>query len=58
MAETIAQHEIFFMNFGSENPESATQHAIFNLLVLQIKGEYQFNHLEYALCVGGRSKVG
>ena len=29
-----------------------------NLIVCQIKGEYQFTYLEHALCVGGGCKEG
>ena len=34
------------MNFGLDFPKSAAQHAILNLIVFQIKGEYQFTYLE------------
>ena len=57
-AETIAQHEIPFMHFSQSFLKSAAQHAILNLIVCQIKGEYQFTYLENALCVGGGSREG
>ena len=57
-AETIAQHEIPFMHFSQSFLKSVAQHAILNLIVCQIKGEYQFTYLEHALCVDGGSKEG
>ena len=39
------------MNFEPEVPETIAQHAILNFIVVQIKGEYQFNYLEHALLV-------
>jgi len=57
-AETIAQHEISFMHFLKLSWKSAAQHVILNLIVCQIKGEYQFTYLEHALCISGGSKEG
>ena len=37
------------MNFEPEVPESVAQHAILNLILFQIKGEYQFNYLQHTL---------
>ena len=32
------------MNFGPEFTKILAQHAIWNLIVIQIKGEFKFNH--------------
>ena len=48
-AETMAQHEIPFMHFLKISWKCTAQHAILNLIVCQIKGEYQFIELEHAV---------
>ena len=49
----------FFSCISWDFPEKvATQHAILNLIVCQIKGEYQVTYLEHALCISGGSKEG
>ena len=48
-AETIAQHEISFMHFGQNFLNSAAQHVILNLKVIQIEGQLQFIELEHAV---------
>ena len=37
------------MNFEPKYPESVAQLAILNLIVFQIRGQYQFNYLDQAL---------
>ena len=45
----MAQHEIPFMHFGQNFLNSAAQHVILNLKVIQIEGQLQFIELEHAV---------
>ena len=41
VAKTMAEHEMSFMNFEPEFPETVAQHVILNFNVIHIKREYQ-----------------
>ena len=45
---TATQHEIPLMNFEKGFPETIAQHVIWNLIVVQIKGEFKFIELGHA----------
>ena len=45
----IAQCEISLINLEPEFPKCIAQHAIWNLIVIQIKGELKFIKLEHAV---------
>ena len=45
---TATQHEIPLMNFEQGFPETIAQHTMWNLIVVQIKGEFKFIELGHA----------
>ena len=45
---TATQHEIPLMNFEKGFPETIAQYVIWNLIVVQIKGEFKFIELGHA----------
>ena len=45
---TATQHEIPLINFEKGFPETIAQHVIWNLIVVQIKGEFKFIELGHA----------
>ena len=47
--KTAAQYEICLMNFEPGISKTIAEYMFWNLNVFQIKGEYQFNYLEYVL---------